>query len=335
MKNFTNVSNLWFLELIDDKFQSMITLELIPSLPDIEKFSAFLSTEHQKRNCIDALYQLIFLGCMDDTIVQKAVANLEHTYSKIRSSITENGLAICQYLPDPEFNFKFTCIYQAGLIRIIRILKIDQNFAKFIKNLLIFRSYSDEMLKHIENKNKFFILVFKIFENELSCFTDREVCTQIVDLMSHICELPISPHGIKPLTESKNCYLNMMIFLGPESDQNLSNKYLTEFLIEIAILNKGINLREFNHTDTLVVLIKSGVIFKHLHSNTEIYTILHNRTKFDLSFRNLYILTLKSLSQELTKLEEVRPALKKWYNSLKTAVELEKALITVKKTIIE
>lgn len=325
--NFKSESCKWFLGLIEDKLQMFITPELLPSLPSIERFSCSLSLGHKKRNCVDALYQLLSFGCTDDSVIDKAIKNLNYISDKARISSANtplpDGTTNFQWVPDTDFERKLEYIYATGLRRMFAKFRDHKSHERLLSDLMEFRNHTDNALHQLKNVIIFLNNIFPVIHNNLDCLTDQKVCTEIIELLSFISILQEARTDLtlNQFSTAKNSSLMLMLFLGPENEESATNDYLTTYAMEFYQTHEEHEMRELVHKELLSVFIKCTSALKMLIPNREFHKIFQGRAIADSNFKTLYLDSLNEVIQDMIKFAELRPQKKSWYYLIRRIVE--------------
>jgi hypothetical protein len=328
----------WLLNILEQKLQTTITLELIPSLQYIESFSGKLGIEFKDKNCIVALHRLATLGCMDDTIIDRAIENISKLNSKYkylpRNRSMESKSNILEIVPDEEHFAKFIFMYGLGVFRLINKFKLHRDNELFIKQLSLFNSHTKSTINLIAISNEFSLSTFTTFYEEIELFNDGQVCNEVLELLNPLINIvSFSPNDYDCLAQTMAYYVSIAIFSGPDPTKN-TNRHLTE-LYELSLRTVQEILHNLNGAyaakfELSSKMIHNGFLLEAHDQNSAFFHMSRPIAVNNLTFRKRYIDVLNEIIQEMNRFIKLRPELKDWYTFYKNKAEAEVNYIYLK-----
>jgi hypothetical protein len=323
-KHITIDKHKWFLALIETYLQETITPELIPCLPYLEKFSSELSQIHKDRCCIDAYVKLLFHGCRDDWVINKAIENASKLLIKISirsiNYTTKKKIACFTGVTNEEFSQKFEMIYLVAIEKMMKSFKEHKDFRQFAIDFDRIRKNTDMLLKNLDTKSTWAYQVSRIFYDHLHLFTEAEAMEKVInylDLVNGILKFQYVG-AMGTYADTRMIYLTIALFYGPDSDNPKTNKYLESISNEIIPLLAKYDISSCDVIEFVHLSIKSMILQGVSKKNTDTFVNLSFASRRQAiekpKYRELYLKAMEDLTDELKRFISLRPQLESWYN---------------------
>jgi hypothetical protein len=323
----------WYSAVIAEKLSTAMTKELLPCLKLLENFYKEFNPYNDIRTCVDAYYNLIEDGVVNEYVFHKAIIYSKQLSSKIKLFVTsEDELTTYEGMiheQNTNYTKKFQSVY---LIEINSIfLSFEENFEAeknnalpvgesqniFLERWSLFRSCTDETFCKLCSQNQTLpcqILVYFLKKTHL--LSKDAILNEIVEYLVFILK-----HCRKPSEYEEEAFHNFYtsclyfaVFFGPDPKNNKSNFLIDDMYGKYTANN--LFFVNYFHSQTMdEKLLLIWCLLEDIEKPSLTWKLIHNKTLTNSIFRKMAQVVFQTMKYQFLNYKVCRPQFTEWYDS--------------------